>query len=89
MNPQIDWNKDDKARARLSVSDEVMTHYVSADQLPEEFTLEDVARAFTIGYDHGGLREGYSVCEITDLEDEETHSFAFDGRGNFEWNTNR
>lgn len=89
MSLQIDWNKDNKENARLAVSDGMVTHYVSVEQLPEEFFMEDVARAFTVGYDHGDEADTYAVCEITDLEDEETHDFAFDGKGNFEWDTKR
>lgn len=86
---KIDWNKDNKANARLLVSDHVMTHYVSADQLGETINIQEVAEAFTSGYDHGDNRDTYAVCYIEDLEDGEFHNFAFDGHGNFEWDTTR
>ena len=85
----IDWNKDNRSTARIEISDGVETHYVSEDQLPAEFTLLEIAKAFTRGYDHGGTEDAYAVGWVKDLNDEETHDFAFDGRGNFEWDTLR
>lgn len=86
---KIDWNKDSKSNARIEISDGVVTHYVSEDQLPEEFRMAEIAEAFTRGYDHGDTSDTYAVGWIKDLDDEETHDFAFDGHGNFEWDTDR
>lgn len=85
----IDWNKTSHQNARLAVSDGVMTHYVSEDQLPEDFSMSEVAQAFTQGYDHNGTEDTFAVCTVEDLEDGECHRFAFDGDDNFEWNTHR
>jgi hypothetical protein len=86
---RIDWNKDSKEVARLAVSDGADTCYVSEDQLPEEFTLRQVAEKYAETYDHNGYEDEFSVCEIEDLSDDEVVRFAFDGHGNFEWRTHR
>ncbi len=85
----INWNKDKEENARVEISDGVETHYVSEDQLPAEFTLLEIAEAFTVGYDHGDSADTFAIGWVKDLDDEETHTFAFDGRGNFEWDTSR
>ena len=84
-----DWNKDSYDEARLAVSDGIVTSYVSENQLPEEFTLRQVAEKYAQGYDHNGNDDEYSVCVIEDLSDGEMARFAFDGRGDFEWRTDR
>lgn len=90
---KINWNKDSQEDARYEVSDGVMTHYVSEEQimaLDEEIaSMFSVAEAFSKGYDHGGADDTYAVCSILDIEDGEKHDFAFDGHGNFEWDTDR
>jgi hypothetical protein len=86
---KIKWNQDRQDNARLTVSDGVITNYVSADQLPDEFSLHDVAKAYAETYDHNGNDDGYVVAEVEDAKDGERHVFAFDGHGNFEWNTRR
>ena len=89
MNIDIDWNKDNRSTARIEISDGVETYYVSEDQLPDEFTLCEIAKAFTRGYDHGDTANTFAVGWVKDLDDDETHDFAFDGHGNFEWDTSR
>ena len=86
---KIDWNKDSRDEARIAVSDAVMTSYVSEAQLPDEFSLSDIAREYARTYDHAGNDSGYVVAQITDMSDDETITFAFDGRGGFEWRTDR
>jgi hypothetical protein len=88
---KIDWNtsKVTPKNARISISDSVTTVHVSDDQLPDNFTLCEVAKAYAASYDHNGMDDTYAICEIIDLDDEETHQFAFDGHGNFEWNSTR
>lgn len=88
-NMKIDWNKDSNKNARLSVNDGVMTSYVSEDQLPDEFTLRAVAEAYADKYDHTGNDDSYVVARIEDITDSDIHTFAFDGNGNFEWDTDR
>ncbi len=89
MSQKIEWNKDNKDNARIEISDGVTTHYVSEDQLPESFAMSDIAEAFADGYDHGDTAETYVIGWVKDLDDDETHDFAFDGQGNFEWDTDR
>lgn len=95
MNTQlkIDWNKDNEDNARYSVCDGVCSHYVSEEQMAIEgdkiAAMYDVAEAFTRGYDHAGTDDIFAICRIEDLVDGEAHSFAFDGHGNFEWDTRR
>ena len=86
---RIDWNKDREEGARLAVSDGVQTCYVSEDQLPDDFTLRQVAFQYAGGYDHNGYDDEFVVAEIEDLSDDELVRFAFDGHGNFEWRTHR
>lgn len=88
-NMKIDWNKDSNKNARLTVNDGVMTSYVSEDQLPDEFTLRAVAEAYADKYDHTGNDDSYVVARIEDVTDSDIHTFAFDGNGNFEWDTDR
>ena len=88
-NMKIDWNKDSNENARLTVNDGVMTSYVSDDQLPDEFTLRAVAEVYASKYDHNGNDESYVVARIEDVTDSDIHTFAFDGNGNFEWDSNR
>jgi hypothetical protein len=75
------------------VNDGVETVYVSEDQLPENFSMCEVAEAYAAKYDHNG-EDGWSVAKIVDLTDEETHVFAFNRTGlncagQFEWDTER
>ena len=86
---RIDWNKDREEGARLAVSDGAQTCYVSEDQLPDEFTLRQVAFQYAGSYDHNGTDDEFAVAEIEDLSDDEVVRFAFDGNGNFEWRTDR
>ena len=86
---KIDWNKDSHNNARLTVSDGVMTSYVSEDQLPDGFSMRGVAEAYARAYDHNGNDDGYVVAQIDDLTDNDRTTFAFDGNGNFEWDTTR
>ena len=86
---KINWNIDSQEDARISISDCVETVYVSEDQLPGEFTLREIAEQYASTYDHNGNDESFAVCLIEDIEDGEEHTFAFDGLGNFEWNTHR
>ena len=90
---RIDWNEDSKENGRYYITDAVMGHYISEEQISdgegEIAGMEVVARMFSKGYDHSGNPDEYAVCDITDLADDESHAFAFDGRGNFEWDTDR
>lgn len=86
---KIDWNKDDDTNARLTINDGVMTSYVSEDQLPDEFSLREIAESYAKAYDHNGNDDGYVVAQIEDVTDNDCVTFAFDGRGNFEWQTAR
>lgn len=83
---KIDWNKDNEDEARFSVNDGVETVYVSEDQLPVEFSMCEVAEAYASTYDHNG-EDGWSVAQIVDLTDNETHKFAFNRAREFDWNT--
>lgn len=85
----INWNSDTMEESRVSISDGTETSYVSEDQLPEEFTLREIAEMYALTYDHNGENDTYAICMIEDLDDEEEHIFAFDGHGNFEWNSDR
>lgn len=97
----IDWNKDSKSNARYSISDSDTTCYVSEDQLglPDEgahpmghghiMSMESVARIYAKTYDHNGTDDTFAICNIEDHDDGEMHDFAFDGHGNFEWDTKR
>jgi hypothetical protein len=70
----------------------VETVYVSEDQITDGEEIESmrsVAIAYANGYDHNGNNDEYTVAEIEDTHDDETHRFAFDGCGNFEWDTDR
>lgn len=89
MKIKINWNRDSIENARLAVGDAVITNYVSADQLPAKFSLRSVAESYARTYDHNGDDDGYVVAEIEDLSDSDRHTFAFDGHGNFEWDTDR
>jgi len=74
---------------RLSVDDGAgETVYVREDQLPENFSMCEVAEAYAAKYDHNG-GDRWSVARIVDLTDEETHDFAFNRAGQFEWDTER
>lgn len=86
---KINWNIDGQEDARISISDGAETVYVSEEQLPEEFTLRVIAEEYARTYDHNGNEDTYAVCIIEDMDDGEEHTFAFDGNGNFEWNTSR
>ncbi len=86
---KINWNKDSHKNARVSVNDGVMTSYVSEDQLPEKFSLAEIAEAYAATYDHNGNDDSFAVCKIEDTDDGEAHTFAFGGNGNFEWDTRR
>jgi len=89
MSIKIEWNKDSHKNARLSVTDGVITNYISEAQLPEEFSLHEIAESYASTYDHNGNDDGYVVAKIEDTDDGEEHTFAFNGNGNFEWNTRR
>ena len=86
---KIDWNLDREEQARLAVSDGQQTCWVSEDQLPDEFTLREIAFAYARNYDHNGYGDEFTVAEIEDLVDGELVRFAFDGNENFEWRTDR
>jgi hypothetical protein len=86
---KIDWNKDSHKNGRLAVNDGIVTNYVSEAQLPDEFDMRAVAEDYANTYDHNGNDDGYVAAQIEDIDDGETHSFAFDGHGNFEWRTRR
>ena len=86
---KIDWNKDSYDEARLAVSDGTQTCYISEEQLEAGFTLREIALAYATGYDHNGEDDEFVVAEIEDLSDNELVLFAFDGRGGFEWRTDR
>lgn len=85
---KIDWNKDNEDNARFGINDGVQTAYVSEDQLPDYFSMCEVAEAYAATYDHNG-EDGWSVARIIDKSDQEKHVFAFAGGENFEWDTNR
>lgn len=85
---KIDWNRDGEENARLAISDGSDTCYVSEEQLPEEFTLRQVAFQYASTYDHSGYEDEFSVCEIEDLSSDRLVRFAFDGHS-FEWRTDR
>jgi hypothetical protein len=89
MKNKIDWNKDSHKNARLAINDGVMTSYVSEEQLAEKFSLHEIAEAYASTYDHSGENDSYAVCKIEDTDDGEAHTFAFDGNGKFEWDTDR
>lgn len=88
---KYDWNtsKATPANSRISVNDGVTTCHLTEGQLPEDFSLRDLAESYASTYDHNGTDETYAICEIEDLSDGESHRFAFDGKGNFEWNSSR
>lgn len=86
---KINWTESRDNTSRISISDDVITNYVDENDLPEGFTLLAVAEAYARTYDHNGNNETVTVAEIEDLDDGETYRFAFDGNGNFEWDTAR
>lgn len=85
---KIDWTKDTEKNARIAINDGVMTVYVSDEQLPD-VPLRIIAEAYARDYDHNGNDEGYSVAEIEHFTTHHKAKFAFNGRGAFEWQTNR
>jgi len=95
MRLKIDWNLTEKDNARYSVRDSETTCYVAEEQMiliPGQdgiASMKAVAMTYAANYDHSGTEGEYAVCVITDELDGEEHDFAFDGRGNFEWDTNR
>lgn len=82
---KLDWNLANSANARIAVSDGVCTHYISDDQLPEEFYLEEIAKDYTRDYDHNDTEDAFAECTIEDLSDGECRRFRFDGHDNFQW----
>jgi hypothetical protein len=86
---KITWTESRTEESRISVSDDVITNYATEDGLPEQFGLREIAEAYAGSYDHNGNDETFTVAEIEDLDDGETHRFAFNGNGNFEWDTAR
>ena len=86
---KINWTESRDDTSRISINDDVITNYADEDDLPEGFTLRAVAEAYAKTYDHNGNDETFTVAEIEDLDDGETRRFAFDGHGNFEWDTDR
>ena len=86
---KIDWTEISTEDSRISITDDVITSYADESDLPEQFSLREIAEAYAQTYDHNGNDETITVAEIEDLYDGETHRFAFDGGGNFEWDTDR
>ena len=86
---KINWTESRDDASRISISDDVITSYVDEDDLPDGFTLLAVAKAYAKAYDHNGNKKTFTVAEIEDLGDGETRRFAFNGNGDFEWDTNR
>ena len=86
---KINWTESREDTSRISIDDGVITNYADDADLPEGFTLRAVAEAYARSYDHNGNDETFAVAEIEDLDDGETRRFAFDGNGNFEWDTGR
>ena len=86
---KINWTESRTEDSRISINDDVITNYADESDLPEQFSLREIAEAYAKTYDHNGNDETFTVAEIEDLDDGETRRFAFDGNGNFEWDTDR
>jgi hypothetical protein len=86
---KINWTESRTEDARIFVNDDVITSYATEDDLPEQFGLREIAEVYAASYDHNGNEETFTVAEIEDLADGETHRFAFAANGNFEWDTAR
>lgn len=86
---KINWTESRTEDSRISINDDVITNYADESDLPEQFSLREIAETYAKTYDHNGNDETFTVAEIEDLDDGETHRFAFDGNGNFEWDTDR
>jgi hypothetical protein len=86
---KLNWTESRTDDSRISVDDGVITVYAAEDDLPDQFTLREIAESYAADYDHSGNDETFTVAEIEDLDDGETHRFAFDGNGHFEWDTDR
>lgn len=86
---KIDWTECITGESRISINDDVTTSYADESDLPEQFSLREIAESYAKTYDHNGNDETFTVAEIEDLYDGETHRFAFNGNGDFEWDTDR
>lgn len=86
---RIKWTESRTEDSRISINDDVMTSCAAESDLPDQFTLREIAKEYAASYDHNGNDESFTVAEIEDLADGETRCFAFDGRGNFKWDITR
>ena len=86
---KIDWTEFVNVDSRISINDDVITVYADKSDLPDPFSLREIAEAYAKTYDRNGNDDTFTVATIEDLYDGETHRFAFDGNGNFEWDTDR
>lgn len=89
MNATINWTESRTDDSRISINDSVITSYADESDLPDNFSLREIAEAYAKTYDHNGNDDTFSVAEIKDFYDGETRRFAFDGHGNFEWDADR
>jgi hypothetical protein len=85
----INWTETCTEESRISINDGVIPVYADESDLPDEFTLREVALAYAEKYDHNGNSEGFVVAIVEDLMTGDPRRFAFNGEGNFEWDTDR
>lgn len=86
MKTQINW-AEERSNASLSVNDGVITSYTS--DLLDVRDMRDFAESYASTYDHNGNDYGWVVAKIENIANGAVVTFAFDGLGNFEWETDR
>ena len=91
---KIDFTNESRTEdSRYWITDACTSSFIEESEitLPDDkiMSMHDVAKKYAASYDHNGSDDEFAVCKIEDLEDGESINFAFDGNGNFEWQTSR
>ncbi len=96
---KINFSKESKSEnSRYWITDACTSSFVDEREIAlpgkdgtEGFvsSMYDVAKKYAETYDHNGTDDEFAICNIEDLVDGESIDFAFDGHGNFEWETSR
>jgi hypothetical protein len=91
---KIDFSNESRTEnSRYWITDACTSSFIEEDEITladgKVMSMYDVAKKYAKSYDHNGEDDLFAVCNIEDLEDGESINFAFDGNGNFEWETKR
>ena len=88
-------NESESENSRYWITDACTSSFIDEREiaLPGEdgfvSSMYDVSKEYAKTYDHNGTDDEFAICNIEDLVDGESINFAFDGHGNFEWETSR